>query len=170
MGAAWLYTGERHLRIDFVKRTVKTGATRKCADARIHGTIHMTMHNLRDVGGTKGGLIHFFVGLIMTAVGGYLLLNAVTVHGGYWNFGGSAGTSFGISMVPLLFGIAMLFYNGKSAIGWLLTGAGALVIFSGIIANMSIHFMSTSLFATLTMLVLLVGGLGLIFRSLRAVG
>lgn len=128
------------------------------------------MHNLRDVGGTKGGLIHFILGFIMTAIGGYLLLNAVTVHGGYWNFGGSMGTSFGISMIPLLFGIAALFYNGKSPIGWVLAGFGALVIFSGIIANMSIHFMGTSLFATLTMLVLLVGGLGLIFRSLRSIG
>lgn len=128
------------------------------------------MHDLRDVGGTKGGLIHFLVGLIMSIVGGYLLMDRVTVHGGYWDFGGNAGTSFGITLIPLLFGVGMLFYNGKSILGWILTTGGALVIGAGIIANLRIHFQGTSLFATLTMLVLLVGGLGLIFRSLRSVG
>jgi hypothetical protein len=128
------------------------------------------MHDLRDVGGTKGGLVHFLVGLAMTILGGYLLLDRVTVHGGYWSFFGSTQTSFGITMIPLLFGVGVLFYNGKSVLGWVLTAGGALVIFAGIIANMRIHFQSTSLFATLTMLVLLVGGLGLIVRSLRAIG
>ena len=128
------------------------------------------MHDLRDVGGTKGGLVHFLVGLAMTVLGGYLLLDRVTVHGGYWSFFGSAGTSFGITMIPLLFGVGLLFYNGRSVLGWLLAGGGAVVILAGIIANLRIHFQSTSLFATLTMLVLLAGGLGLIARSLRAVG
>lgn len=128
------------------------------------------MHDLRDVGGTKGGLIHFLVGLIMSIVGGYLLMDRVRVYGGYWDFGGSAGTSFGITLIPLLFGVGMLFYNGKSILGWILTCGGALAIGAGIIANLRIHFQSTSLFATLTMFVLLVGGLGLIFRSLRSVG
>src|SRR5688500_15447490 len=116
------------------------------------------MHDLRDVGGTKGGLIHFIVGLIMSIIGGYLLMDRVTVHGGFWNFGGSAGTSFGITLIPLLFGVGMLFYNGKSIIGWILTAGGALVIFAGVIANMRIHFQSTTLFSTIIMLVLLVGG------------
>jgi hypothetical protein len=129
------------------------------------------MHDLRDVGGTKGGLVHFLVGLVMAVIGGYLFLNQVTVHGGYWNFGfGGSGTSFGITLIPLLFGVAMLFYSGKSIIGWFLTVAGGLVIFAGVIANLSIHFRGTSLFATLIMLALLAGGLGLIFRSLRSVG
>src|SRR5688572_781242 len=118
------------------------------------------MHDLRDVGGTKGGLVHFIIGLVMAVIGGYLLLDRVTVHGGFWNYGfGSSGTSFGITLIPLLFGVAMLFYNGKSVLGWILTSAGALIIFAGIIANLSIHFHATSLFATLVMLVLLVGGL-----------
>jgi hypothetical protein len=49
----------------------------------------------------------------------------------------------------------------------LLTIAGALFIFAGIIANMHIYFQPTSLFNTVVMLVLLVGGLALIARSLR---
>ena len=45
---------------------------------------------------------------------------------------------------------------------------GVLFIFSGIIMNMRIYFQPTSLFDTLIMLVLLVGGVGLIARSLRS--
>ena len=52
--------------------------------------------------------------------------------------------------------------------GWLLTGAGALIILVGIIANMQIYFRSTSLFDTLLMLALMAGGIGLVARSLRS--
>jgi hypothetical protein len=47
-----------------------------------------------------------------------------------------------------------------------LTAAGAIFILGGVIANLHIYFQPTSLFNTLTMLILLVGGLGLIARSL----
>ena len=47
----------------------------------------------------------------------------------------------------------------------MLTGGGALVILVGIIANLDIHFQQTSLLNTLIMLVLLVGGIGLVVRS-----
>jgi hypothetical protein len=67
----------------------------------------------------------------------------------------------------MLFGIAMLFWNGKSVLGWLLTAGGALFIVAGVIANLHIYFQPTTLFNTLVMLILLVGGLGLIARALR---
>ncbi len=61
----------------------------------------------------------------------------------------------------------MLFFDGRSLVGWLLTGAGALIILAGIIANLQIYFRPTSLFDTLVILILLAGGLGLVARSLR---
>jgi hypothetical protein len=121
--------------------------------------------DFRNVGGTPGGTKTFLVGLIMAIAGGYLLLNQVTVHGGYWYWAGAYGRSFGLTLIPLLFGIGILFFNGKSIIGWVLTGGGALLILVGIIANMDINFRQTSLFNTLLILVLLVGGIGLIVRS-----
>jgi hypothetical protein len=108
----------------------------------------------------------FFLGLVLAGIGGYLLFNQVQVHTSFWRFGGLAN-SFGISLIPLLLGVAVLFYNGKSTLGWILTVGGLLFIIVGIIANMDIYFQRTSLFHTLVMLVLLAGGLGLIFRSLR---
>lgn len=102
----------------------------------------------------------------MTCVGGYLLSNQVEVGGSYWTFYGT--NTFGITLIPMLLGIAMLFFNGRSTIGWVLTAAGALFILAGVIANIHIYFRQTTLFNTLVMLVLLVGGLGLIARSMRA--
>jgi hypothetical protein len=124
--------------------------------------------DIRNVGGTPGGARTFLLGLIMAIAGGYMLFQHVQVHGGYWNWGwsgGGTGRSFGITLLPLLFGIGILFVNGRSFIGRLLTFGGALVIVVGIIANLDIHFRQTSLWNTLTMLVLLVGGIGLIVRS-----
>jgi hypothetical protein len=122
---------------------------------------------LRDVGGTRGGLGHFLMGLAMACIGGYLLTHQVSVVGSYWSFYGNS--TFGITLLPMLFGVAMLFWNGRSILGWLLTTAGALFILAGVIVNMHIYFQPTSLFNTIVMLVLLVGGLALIARSVREV-
>ena len=121
---------------------------------------------MRGAGGTPGGIGVFLAGFAMVVAGGYLLLARVTVGSGHWLLWGYS--AFGLSMVPLLIGIGLLFFNGKSVAGWLLTGAGAIIIFAGIIANMHIYFAPTSLFDTLVMLVLLAGGIGLMARSFRA--
>ncbi len=75
--------------------------------------------------------------------------------------------AFGLTLLPLLAGVGWLFFNGRSTIGRLLVILGAAIIFAGIIANLHIYFRPTSLFNTLVMLALVVGGLGLIARSLR---
>lgn len=131
------------------------------------------MHmDIRNVGGTPGGTRTFLLGMIMLIVGGYLLLQQVTVNGGYWYWGGFGGygRTFGITLLPLLFGIGILFANGRSFVGRFLTAAGALIILAGIILNLDIHFQSTSLFNTILVLVLIVGGLGLVIRSVMPMG
>jgi hypothetical protein len=124
----------------------------------------METRSLGDVGGTPGGLGHFLLGFVMVCVGGYFLANQVSVVGSYWNFYGT--NTFGITLVPMLLGVGILFWNGRNIFGWFLTAAGALFILAGVIANMHIYFQRTSLFNTLVMLILLVGGLGLIARAL----
>jgi hypothetical protein len=124
----------------------------------------MENRSISDVGGTPGGLGHFVIGFIITCLGGYFLANQVSVVGSYWSFYGAS--TFGITLVPLLIGVGILFWNGRSIVGWFLTAAGALFILAGVIANMHIYFRPTSLFNTLVMLILFVGGLGLIARAL----
>lgn len=123
------------------------------------------MAAFRGVGGTSGGTGEFLIGLIMAAAGGWLLSNQVTVTSGGWMLWGY--NSFGLSLIPFIAGVALLFFNGRSVLGWLLMVAGLAIIGAGILANMDIYFRSTSLFNTLVMLVLLFGGLGLIARSVR---
>jgi hypothetical protein len=125
----------------------------------------MENRSLGDVGGTPGGLGHFLIGCVMACLGGYFLANQVSEVGSYWSFYGA--NTFGITLVPMLLGVGILFWNGRSLAGWILTAAGALFILAGVIANMNIYFRPTTLFNTLVMLILLVGGLGLIARTLR---
>jgi hypothetical protein len=120
---------------------------------------------MKGAGGTTGGVGMFLGGAAMVVAGGYLLLTRVTVVSGGWRFYGY--DAFGLSLVPLLVGIGMLFFNGKSIAGWLLAAAGALIIFVGIIANLHIYFQPSSLFDTLLILTLIAGGIGLVARSLR---
>ena len=119
----------------------------------------------RGAGGTPGGFGEFFLGLAMACGGGYLLLQQVTVSSGAWQLWGY--NAFGLSLIPLLIGIAMVFFDGKSKLGWVLTALGALIILLGIITNLTIFFRPTSLYNTLIILGLLAGGIGLIARSVR---
>jgi hypothetical protein len=123
------------------------------------------MNELRGAGGTEGGLGTFLIGFVMAIAGGYLLTNQVTVTSGFWHVGGY--NAFGLTLLPLVIGIAFLFFDGKSVTGWILTIAGAVILFVGIIVNLDVYFRPTSLFNTLVMLVLLLGGIGLVARSLR---
>ena len=120
----------------------------------------------RGAGGTRGGVWHFLIGLAMTVAGAYLLTNRVTVTSGFWSLWGY--NTFGLSLLPLIIGIAILFFDGKSIAGWVLLFVGVVIIFTAILMNLQIYFQPTSLFNTIMMLVLLFGGIGLIARSLRS--
>src|SRR5882672_1706679 len=121
---------------------------------------------IRGAGGTSGGIGLFLIGLGMAVAGAWLLTNQVIVTSGFWQWGGH--NTFGLSLIPLIIGIGLLFFNGRSIAGWLLTFCGAVIILAGIITNLEIYFRPTTLFNTLMMLALLAGGIGLVAKSLRA--
>src|ERR1044072_1258363 len=120
----------------------------------------------RGAGGTPGGVGQFLLGLGLAVAGGYMLTERLTVTSGYWSMWGHS--AFGLALLPLVIGIGLLFYNGRSIAGWLLTFAGAGIILAGVTNNLPIYSHPTSLFGTIVMLVLLAGGIGLVARSLRA--
>lgn len=119
---------------------------------------------IRGAGGTPGGIGEFFLGLVMVVIGAYLITNRILVVSSYWSFGGYS--MFGLSLLPLIIGIGILFFNGKSIVGWILLFLGVVIIFAGVLMNLQIYFQATSLFGTIVMIVLLAGGVGLIFRAL----
>ena len=127
---------------------------------------------MTGAGGTEGGIGRFFIGLAMFIVGGYLFLNAIWVGSGFgfgsalMSFGGFNVTS-GMVLVPFVFGVAMMFYNSKNPIAWLLTCGSLAALTFGIITSLRFHIRPMSAFEILTILVLLFGGLGLFLSSLR---
>jgi uncharacterized protein len=122
---------------------------------------------MKGAGGTSGGVGMFLGGAALVIAGAYLLLTRVSVVSGGWHFYGY--NAFGLSLFPLLIGVGMLFYNGRSIPGWFLAAAGALIIVVGIVSNLHIYFQPTSLFDTLLMLGAMAAGMGLVARSLRAI-
>ena len=103
------------------------------------------------------------MGLAMAVSGAFMLISRVVVSSAFWNWGGY--NTFGLSLIPLVIGIALVFFNGKSIIGWLLVFVSVVIITSGILMNLQIYFQPTSLFNTVIMLILFAGGIGLIARA-----
>jgi len=117
-------------------------------------------------GGTPGGLGLFVFGLALAIAGGYLIMNQVQVTSGYWSWWGT--NTFGLTLLPLVIGLGLLFFDGRSIAGWVLAGGGAVIIFVGILANLQIYFQHTSLFNVIVMLTLFAAGLGLMARALKS--
>jgi hypothetical protein len=118
----------------------------------------------------RAGLGTLLLGFVLTVAGGYLLTNQVEVGAG--PFGGFAWfgpNSFGVLLIPLLIGVALLCFNAKLLVGRLLTAAGAVILLASVLDTLRITFRPTSLFITLLMLGLLVVGLGLMARSVVGV-
>jgi hypothetical protein len=130
---------------------------------------------IEGAGGTPGGIGSFFIGLIMMCVGWYWILNSIMVTNSFHLssslyqadfFGGMSITS-GMILVPMIFGIGMIFFNSRNPLGWVLAvGALAALVF-GVIVSMRFSFRHMSLFDLLVVFVMAFGGTGLFLRSLR---
>jgi hypothetical protein len=48
----------------------------------------MDFDDLKNAGGTPGGLIEFLIGLGMAVAGAYMLISRVMVTSAFWNWGG----------------------------------------------------------------------------------
>lgn len=128
---------------------------------------------MNGAGGTSGGTGQFFLGLVLMCGGFYLLLNSVVVSSsfglGMRLFGvGGYGITGGIVLIPLVIGIAMIFFNARSALGWLLAICAFAALVFGVIASVNMSLRTMSAFELLCILALAFGGLGLFLRSLRS--
>jgi energy-coupling factor transporter transmembrane protein EcfT len=126
-------------------------------------------------GGTKGGIGEFLIGFFMMCGGFYLLLNSIVVSSsfglgvqlyGFSFWGGLHSITTGFVLIPFMFGVALIFYNGKSIPGWLLAVGSVAALIFGVITSLNFSFRSMSAFDLLTILVLAMGGLGLFVKSL----
>ena len=129
--------------------------------------------DLDQVGGTKGGGKTFLLGIALAGVSGWFFVDSVRVnsYGNGWisgGFGGFGGTgSMGVLFLPLLIGVAILFYDAKKLAGWVLSFLGIAIIGIEVLSRMRFFF-DLKLSHLLMMLVGFAAGIGMIFRSLRA--
>ncbi len=84
----------------------------------------------------------FLLGLLMFAVGIYVLLKSIHVsnsfHFGY-RFGyGSVGVPAGVLFLGFIVGVGMLFFNSKNVIAWLITVGSITFLIVGVIMNLNI--------------------------------
>jgi hypothetical protein len=129
--------------------------------------------NPRNAGGTSGGVGSFLLGLGLMIVGFYLFLKSVHVNYGFAAWGpmysiGGWHLTGGIILIPAIIGIAMVFSNGASFLGWLLLVGSLLALFAGIITSINFTLSGMPLFDLLVVLFLIAGGAGIFIRSLRS--
>lgn len=124
--------------------------------------------NLRGAGGTNGGIGPFFLGVLMAGAGLYLFMSRVSVMSSFRTLFGVG--HFGLILIPLGIGVAFLFFNGRSIIGWLLTVGCLGAVLLNVISNLRFFFRPTNLFVTIVMISLIFIGFGMIIRSLRDYG
>jgi len=130
----------------------------------------------KGAGGTSGGVGRFFIGLTMLIAGGYLFLNSIHISTNFhFGLGGrhafSSFTGFSTSgyvLIPFIFGIGMVFYSSKNVIAWVLIFASVVMLVFGVITSLNFRMMHLSAFMLISILVLMIGGLGLFLSSLRS--
>jgi hypothetical protein len=127
---------------------------------------------VNGAGGTSGGIGKFFLGIAMFAAGMYLLLKNIYVQNSFgfgsafFNMGGLSVTS-GMILIPFIIGVAMLFFNAKNILGWILTIGSVVLLIVGVITSIHFTLAGMSAFDILMILVLVAGGLGLFLSSFR---
>ncbi|MFN7895018.1 MAG: hypothetical protein ACK6BU_05440 [Cyanobacteriota bacterium] len=127
----------------------------------------------------------FLVGGALFAAGIFLFTNQVMVDSGFhgmgWGrrYGGGMGSSFGgmfsfgtgqgfgLLMIPFGVGVALLLANIFRKVGWFLVWASSAAVGAGVLQSLLFSFKTTSLWSLMTMVVMIAGGGGLMFNSLR---
>lgn len=126
----------------------------------------------QGAGGTDGGTGRFLLGFIMLCAGAYLFFRSVmvTTHFGLgyglFSFSGFQITG-GMVMVPLIFGVGIIFYNSRNLAGWFLAGGSLVALIAGVIASINFSMRNMSAFDLIVIFVLFFGGLGLFLSSLK---
>ena len=113
-------------------------------------------------------VILFFVGLLMTVVGGYLFMQNVEVYASSIFSCSLFGRRMdGVIFIPLIASIIFLFYKYNLA-SKICCGISLIIIIVNVVMNMRLYWRPTSLFVTVVIFVLFFGGIGLLAKVLFA--
>lgn len=119
----------------------------------------------------KNEFMQFVAGVVMLAVGLFILSQKVVVSSGWFGYGssimfGGIRVNSGLIMLPFIIGIVWMFATGASFPSKLFTVLSVILIVASIIMNTSIHMVSVSLYEWVIMLVLIFGGAGFVAKVL----
>ena len=113
-------------------------------------------------------VLQFFIGLVMTVVGGYLFMQNVEVYtSSIFEFSLFGRQMDGMIFLPLIASIIYLFFKYNLA-SKICCGLSLLLIIVNVLVNLRLHWKASSLFATLIIFILLFGGVGLLAKVLFA--
>ena len=110
--------------------------------------------------------LEFYVGIVLIFAGLFFLLSKAVVRSSWDTFSvGGINVSTRLIVIPLMFGVAWLFYNPKSFVAKLITVFGAIAIIGAIILSLRISFTTTSMFDYLIMILLIAAGAGSLLKA-----
>ena len=112
-------------------------------------------------------LLQFFIGMILLAVGLFMLSKRVMVHSSWytWRIGGIDFSS-GTVVIPLIIGIIWYFCNPRSIASKIIITLGIIFIVVSIIMSVRINLIRTSLFEYILILGMSAAGAGLLLKTL----
>lgn len=127
----------------------------------------------------------FLVGGALFSAGMFLFTNQVVVGSGFlgmsWgrhypggmrsSFGRllsfGSGQGFGLLMIPFGLGLTLIVADAFRKVGWFLVWASCAAIGTGVLQSLFFSFRPTSLWSLMAMIVMIGGGGGLMFRTLK---
>ena len=111
-------------------------------------------------------LTEFILGIVFLAVGLFMLSKRVIVSSGFSIFTiGNFDLTTGTIVIPLMIGIILYFLKPKSIIPKIIIILSIIFIIVSIIMSVKLHFVPTSLFDYLLIIVLISAGTGLILKN-----
>lgn len=131
---------------------------------------------LEETVAKKGDIRTFFVGIVVFAIGMFMMLNNINVqtsHGigyGYQGLFGGWKPPFGVLIIPLLVGIIILVATEKELLGTLFVCIGLLIIIVGVLVSIVFTFKITSAYYMMIMFGFMAVGTGMVIKGLFGKG
>ena len=133
----------------------------------------MQIENAREFGdysrpkNPASELLQFFLGIVLFGLGLFWVLQTAVVSTSFSSFIiGNFALPNGTVIIPLLIGIAFLFFSDKKIIGWIITVVGILIILLTIMMSVRISFTRTTLFNYILMFGFIAAGSALLLKTL----
>lgn len=151
-------------RIKFMDKALQRGGKMKSKKEKVSEVKEDTSKVESE---TKNPLLIFFVGLVLLAVGLFLLSKRVVVQTQWYSWGfGAFRMPSGTVVLPFFIGLIWYFVDKKSIPAKIIMTIGAILIFVTIILSVHIHFVTTDLFDYILILILVGSGSGMLLRTL----